>query len=95
MIESQNQYFAPELVVYGRLENVTMIWSNPTSTDNICPGPTFAGSQNFNSGALCTFTPPPEGEGSSMGDISLELIDPDLAAEISGDAPSLLTGEGS
>ncbi|MDZ4767921.1 MAG: hypothetical protein SGJ24_02245 [Chloroflexota bacterium] len=90
MIEAHKHYTAPVLTVYGRLEDVTMLWMNPTATDNTCPGPTFVGSQNINSGMLCMSGPPPVSNDGLPADLS--LIDPELAEELSGMAPA---GDGS
>ncbi len=96
MSDARKQYTAPDLAVYGRLEEMTMFWSNPTSTDNTCPGPSFLGNNNPNSGSLCLGGGPP-GEPDSTGSalpVDLILVDPELAAELSG-MPSPLTGDGS
>ena len=48
---AQKLYVSPNLTTYGRLENLTLIWDNPTAVDNNCPA--AVGSENLNSGAFC------------------------------------------
>lgn len=48
---AQKFYVSPNLTTYGRLENLTLIWDNPTAVDNNCPG--AVGSENLNSGVFC------------------------------------------
>lgn len=90
--DMQKRYLSPALTVYGRFEDVTLVWSNPTSTDNTCQA--VIGSQTVNSGALCVL-----GRGTSGGSdagadasISTSIEDP-LAAPIDPLAEDL-TGSG-
>lgn len=90
----QKRYETPALTVYGRLEDITLIWSNKTATDNFCQN--GVGSQHTNSGAFCV-----AGKTTGGGDADLAATPSDTSVSIPSDLdliqPTLgpdLTGSG-
>lgn len=74
------RYATPALTMYGRLEDVTKVYSNPVTTDNDCPG--NQGSLTFGSGSICLPVPVPPAAPSVDLPAQLDLIAPELAAEL-------------
>lgn len=74
--DMQKRYASPALTVYGHIEDITLLWSNPSLTDNTCPG--AIGSQHVNSGALCVTG----GGGGGTGAVDPEITDPSLGTPL-------------